>query len=93
VVMLVCSVLAAVYVWRLVEPMYFAGPSEAPDAPDEAGGSHAPEEAPTSLLLRVGLAAPTWALCIASILIGIDTDFSVDTAREAAERLLLGAGR
>ncbi len=72
---LLSSLLAAVYVWRVVEVAYF---HEAPAVESEA----AITEAPISLLL------PMWALVIAIFYFGITTDATADIARMAAESLL-----
>jgi multicomponent Na+:H+ antiporter subunit D len=71
---LLSSLLAVIYVWRLVEVAYFrSAPADAP-----AG------EAPLAMLL------PTWLLILANIWFGIDTRLSAGTALEAAARLLGG---
>jgi multicomponent Na+:H+ antiporter subunit D len=71
---LLSSLLAVIYVWRLVEVAYFrSAPADAP-----AG------EAPLAMLL------PTWLLVLANIWFGIDTRLSAGTALEAAARLLGG---
>jgi multicomponent Na+:H+ antiporter subunit D len=67
------SLLAVIYVWRVVEAAYFT-PAPA--------GARRTEEAPLSLLL------PTWLLVVANIYFGIDTSLTVGTARRAAEALL-----
>jgi multicomponent Na+:H+ antiporter subunit D len=67
------SLLAVIYVWRVVEAAYF---TEAP------AGARRAEEAPASLLV------PTWILVVANIYFGIDTSLTVGTARRAAEALL-----
>lgn len=72
--LLVSSLLALVYVWRVVEIAYFREPAAA--AP---GG-----EAPLALL------APTWALIGASVWFGLSTSGSVGLARRAAVWLLGG---
>jgi len=74
VAVLVASLLALVYVWRVVEAAYFQAPSPA----------HAGEirEAPRSMLL------PTWALIIANLYFGIDTSLTVGIASQAARQLL-----
>lgn len=69
------SLLAVAYVWKLVEAAYFREPD-----PDTTV-----QEAPLSLLL------PTWVLVGASIYFGIDTDFTVSAATQAAAQLLGGA--
>ena len=75
-VILVSSLLALVYVWKVVEVAYFRQPPD--DAPDIV-------EAPWSLLV------PTWILCLATLYYGMFTDTSVGMARMAAESLLGGA--
>ena len=76
VIVLIGSVLALVYVWRLVEVAYLQRPAE--DAP-------APREAPLSML------APIWLLVGANIYFGIDTHLSVGSAQRVAA-LLMGGG-
>ena len=70
---LASSLLALVYVWRVIEVAYFEKPAE--DAP-------AIREAPLSMLL------PTWVLIGASIYFGLWTSLPVGAARRAAETLL-----
>ena len=74
VVILVSSLLALIYIWRVVEVAYFRPAPE--DAP-EIG------EAPLSLL------GPTWLLVGATVFFGIFTSLSVGVASDAA-RMLLG---
>ncbi len=66
------SLLAVMYIWKLVEAAYFQAPKE--------GATRG--EAPLSLLL------PTWLLIGASIYFGIDTDLTVSVAQIAAQSLL-----
>jgi multicomponent Na+:H+ antiporter subunit D len=73
VIVLVGSLLAVIYIWRLVEAAYF----------------HAPDndvvmvlEAPLSLLI------PAWLLIGASVYFGINTDLTVGVATLAAKTLL-----
>ena len=75
VLILIASLLALVYVWRVVEVAYFHAPPD--DAPKV-------REAPLSLLL------PTLALAAACLVFGIDTDLTVGLARTAAVDLLGG---
>ena len=70
---LVSSLFAVAYVWRLVEVAYFRPPPE---------GDVAPREAPASLLV------PTMALAAACVYFGIDTELTVGTARGIANDLL-----
>lgn len=74
VLILLGSLLAVVYVWRIVEVAYFK-PAPA--------GSETIKEAPASFLI------PVWILVIANIYFGIDTRLSVQVA-EAASRSLFG---
>lgn len=74
VLILLSSLLAVVYVWRVVEAAYFG---EAPEGQAEV------KEAPPAMLI------PTAVLIGAAIYFGIHTSLSAGVAREAA-RLLLG---
>ena len=70
---LASSLLAVIYIWRVVEVAYFG------TRPDDAEGV---KEAPWSLL------GPTWVLIAASLYFGIFTDLTVGVATTAAEALL-----
>jgi multicomponent Na+:H+ antiporter subunit D len=76
VLILASSLLALIYVWRVVEVAYFREPAD--DAPTAV-------EAPFSLL------GPIWVLAGATVFFGIFTSLSVGTA-SAAARMLLGVG-
>ena len=69
---LLSSLLAIIYVWRVIEVAYLREP---PPGSDKV-------EAPLSLLL------PTWVLALANIYFGIDTRVSVGVAENAAKFLL-----
>jgi multicomponent Na+:H+ antiporter subunit D len=69
---LIASLLAIIYVWRVVEAAYFA------PSPDGAPTG----EAPLAMLI------PTWVLVLANVYFGIDTRASVGVATRAAEFLL-----
>lgn len=71
---LIGSLLAVAYIWRVVEAAYF-----------QHGESTEKAEAPAALLI------PTWILALATIYFGVDTQFSVGAATQAAEALLGGA--
>ena len=71
---LLSALLAIIYLWRVIEVAYLREP---PPGLDKV-------EAPLSLLL------PTWALALANIYFGIDTQVSVGVAKNAA-KFLLGA--
>jgi NADH:ubiquinone oxidoreductase subunit 5 (subunit L)/multisubunit Na+/H+ antiporter MnhA subunit len=66
------SLLAVIYVWKVVEVAYLGKPD--PDADIR--------EAPLSLLV------PTWALVIANLWFGIDSTLTADVATRAAQTLL-----
>ena len=76
VLILIGSILALVYVWKIVEAAYFAEPGDS---------SAQIKEAPLSMLI------PIWVLVIANLYFGIDTDLTVGVA-ERATAVLLGAG-
>lgn len=67
------SLLAVIYVWRIVETAYFK------PAPE---GQSAPAEAPASMLI------PMWLLVLANIYFGIDTSLTSGAAINAAQHLL-----
>lgn len=67
------SLLAAVYIWRVVEAAYFQPPG---------GDAKALGEAPLSLLV------PTWVLVLANLYFGIATTLTVGSAGRAAQALL-----
>ncbi len=74
---LIGSLLAVLYIWKLVEAAYFE------PAPAGADTAH---EAPWSMLL------PIWLLVGANLYFGIDTDIPVGVATQAADALI-GSGR
>ena len=71
-VVMIGSLMALVYVWKVVEVAYFQHPD-----PD-----HEIREAPLSLLV------PTWVLVVASFWFGIDAGMTADVATLAAETLV-----
>ena len=72
---LVASLLAVVYVWRIVETAYF----KVPLAP--IAGKERVKEAPMAFLL------PVWMLVSANVYFGLDTRLSVEVATAAAQSL------
>jgi len=66
------SILAIVYVWRIVEAAYFKPPLAA---------NETIKEAPLSFLI------PIWILVIANIYFGIDTRLSIEVAQAASQSL------
>jgi multicomponent Na+:H+ antiporter subunit D len=77
VLILLGSLLAIVYVWRIVEAAYFNEPPV---------GRESVEEAPLGFLI------PVWILVSANIYFGIDTRLSVQAA-QAASQSLFGVGQ
>ncbi len=77
ILIVITSLLAVVYVWRVIEVIYFT------PANPESGEVR---EAPTSLLL------PTWVLLGAVIYFGIDATTALNIAISAADALLAGGG-
>ena len=76
VLILLSSVLAVIYIWRVVEVLYFQDPPE---------GADVVKEAPWSLLL------PAWVLVGATLYFGIFTSVTVGVASKAAGMLVGGA--
>ena len=72
---LISSLLAVIYVWRVVEAAYFKPP---PKGAAEVG------EAPLSMLV------PMWVMIGMSYYFGIDATLTLDIATGAAETLLGG---
>ncbi len=68
----ISSLLAVIYIWRVVEAAYFREPP--PDAPTG--------EAPLSLLI------PTWVLIALNVYFGIETSLPVGVAEHAARALM-----
>jgi multicomponent Na+:H+ antiporter subunit D len=77
-VVLLSSLLAVVYVWRLVEAMYFQAPAD--DAP-----------AATGAVPKLAF-APLWALVLLGLVFGVWTDFNVGFAGDAVRSLLSTVG-
>lgn len=80
ILILLGSLLAIVYVWRIVEIAYFSPPERL----DEANRTPV-NEAPLSFLI------PIWLLVLANVYFGIDTRLSVGVA-QAASQSLFGVG-
>lgn len=72
ILILLGSILAVMYVWKIVEAAYFYPANAAPKQI---------EEAPALILI------PTWLLVLANIYFGIDTSLTVDITTAAAESL------
>lgn len=76
VLVVLSSLLAVIYVWRVIETLYLKAPAEGVEA----------QEAPLLMLL------PIWALALSCIYFGFDGTFAVETARTAAESIFQGSG-
>lgn len=72
VVILAGSLIAVIYVWKLVEALFFRSVS---------GSDATAKEAPLSLL------APMWLLVAANVYFGLDTQLTVDVAQTAVQIL------
>lgn len=72
ILVLVGSLLAVIYVWRLVEVAYFRNAMQ---------DSEPYKEAPLMILI------PTWILVLANIYFGIDTSFTVGLSEQISEML------
>lgn len=73
--LLFSSLLALIYIWRVVEVAYFQ-----PPPPNAASITKAP------LLMRVSV----WVCALASLYFGLDTSFSLESASQAATLLIGG---
>ena len=76
VLVLLSSLLAVIYVWRIVETAYFRQPSRA-----------VLEMSPAPLSLLI----PTWVLIGGAVYFGIDATTTIDVAAAAAEQLIGGS--
>ncbi len=88
VIILAGSLLAIIYIWKIVELMYFQPPA-ATDHPATANPDSAPAGAGRAL--PVSLWLPTWALTLACVGFGLNTELTVGVAETAAHLLLTGA--
>ena len=69
------SMIAVAYVWRMIETLYLSAPIEGITA----------KEAPLSMLI------PLWLLSLATIFFGFATDITLGASKEAATGLLAGS--
>ncbi len=76
VLIVISSLLAVIYVWRVVEQAYFRPPP---------AGRDVREEAPLGLLI------PTWILVAANVYFGVHAGLTARVAEQAAQTLLGGA--
>ncbi len=73
IIVLFTSLLSVIYIWRVIEQMYFREPNE---------GCVGIKEAPPLLL------ACTWAMVLTTLYFGIDSSYPVEMATAAAQALL-----
>ncbi|MDH3888690.1 MAG: monovalent cation/H+ antiporter subunit D family protein, partial [Gammaproteobacteria bacterium] len=73
VLVLISSLLALVYIWRVVEAAYFNVPGASMDKI---------KEAPASMLI------PVWLLIGVNLYVGIDANLVVSMAQQAADALI-----
>ena len=77
IVILLGSLLAVIYVWKLIETLYFK-------PANESALTETIKEAPLMLLI------PTWVLVLANVYFGFNTELTVGTAEQAVKLLLPG---
>lgn len=85
VLVLLGSLLAVVYIWKVVEVIYFQKPEthEAGAQASQTAARHF-KEAPLSMLI------PVWVIILANIYFGVDASITSDIARQTAVYLLGG---
>ncbi len=76
ILILLGSLLALIYVWRIIEAAYFST-----DKTDHTDGAITQSEAPLQMLI------PIWILVIANIYFGIDTRFTVGLSKLISQSL------
>ena len=76
---LTTSLMAVIYIWRVVEAAYF---QDSPEQDSFGGEGGAVAEAPYALLI------PTWALVVANFYFGINATFTHEVAGSAARSLM-----
>lgn len=72
-IIVICSVLALIYIWRVVEALYFGSPNEAFDEVVEA---------PASMVI------PLWLMVVAVIWMGVDMRFDAALAESIVQTLM-----
>jgi multicomponent Na+:H+ antiporter subunit D len=75
VLVLLSSLLAAIYVWQVIETMYLKPATEATPT----------REAPLAMLI------PIWILALSTIYFGLDTQLTLTAAQTAAQGLMAGS--
>lgn len=85
VIILVGSLLAIIYVWKLIEVLYFQ-PREKMRVTGVASGSENIGRSPISMAVTL------WILALSCIYFGINTELSMDTAKSAVEILFAADG-
>lgn len=70
---LISSLLAILYVWRIIEAAYFQAPPKTKNPTNE---------------VSIQLQIPIWIMALASIYFGIDTTYTLDIANQIAQQFL-----
>ena len=79
---LIGSLLAVIYVWKIIEVLYFKPTNETGQLTSRQDNI---KEAPLMLLI------PMWILVLANVYFGFNTELTVGTAEQAVKLLLPGA--
>jgi len=85
IIILAGSLLAIVYVWKLIEVLYFQTPEKIRVA-GVASGSENIGRSPTTMVIS------TWLFALGCIYFGINTELTIETARTAVEILFAADG-
>jgi multicomponent Na+:H+ antiporter subunit D len=80
-VILIGSLLAVIYVWKIVEVLYFKATDEMEQH------NTAVKEAPLMMLI------PMWVLVLANVYFGFNTELTVGTAQQAVQLLIPGVNK
>jgi multicomponent Na+:H+ antiporter subunit D len=80
-VILIGSLLAVIYVWKIVEVLYFKATGEMEQH------NTAVKEAPLMMLI------PMWVLVLANVYFGFNTELTVGTAQQAVQLLIPGVNK
>lgn len=85
IIILAGSLLAIIYVWKLIEVLYFQTPEKI-RVTGVASGSENIGRSPTTMVIA------TWIFALACVYFGIHTELSIDTAKSAVEILFASDG-